>query len=91
MSEPSAKYIPMTTADALPTVYTEDRTIKRMSLIWSNGCDSYLQAYEWMAQYCRDNNYDAVVGVRFVSNTYYREISGTVHRIFDAYGTAIAW
>jgi uncharacterized protein YbjQ (UPF0145 family) len=81
------KHISFSTADTIPG---EHRTASSSSLTWSNQCASIREAYDELAKWARDHDYDAVVGVRFVQTESYQAGYGNQWR-WVAYGTAIAW
>jgi hypothetical protein len=94
------KYIPISTTDALPPAFGGDRAVTRMSLTWATGHRSFADAEQWIMDSARANDYDAVIGVRFVPVTYVSadSISGglgtretSTECQWTVYGTAIGW
>jgi uncharacterized protein YbjQ (UPF0145 family) len=84
--------IPMCTTDNLPPALQQGREINRVCILTSRDHPNPGEARDGLAQWAQKNNFDAVVGVRFVATSEVltpAEITTAVR--WAAYGTAIGW
>jgi hypothetical protein len=84
--------IPMSTTDALPQGLPQGQVINRATILTSRGHPNPGSARDALAEWARQNNFDAVVGVRLVAIPEVvapEEITTEVK--WAAYGTAIGW
>jgi len=74
--------------------------VTRMSLTWATGHRTFADAEQWIMNSARENNYDAVVGVRFIAVPYVSADSmagglgaseTSTECQWTVYGTAIGW
>jgi hypothetical protein len=100
MSEPNQKHILLATTDSLPVAPGNiEHVVNRMGLLMVNGHSSMTEAREALSDSARHWNFDAVVGVRFITipcvvekgyTNLATQIVGT-DVYYGAYGTAIGW
>jgi uncharacterized protein YbjQ (UPF0145 family) len=84
--------IPMCTTDNLPPALQQGREVNRACILTSRDHQNPGEARDGLAQWAHKNNFDAVVGVRFVATSEVlspAEITTAVR--WAAYGTAIGW
>jgi hypothetical protein len=84
--------IPMSTTDSLPEADHQGHVINRSCVLSSRDHPNPGSARDGLAEWAQKNNYDAVVGVRFVATAEVltpAEITTEVR--WAAYGTAIGW
>ena len=88
----AAQLIPILTVDTLPPTLGGNREVKRVRLAKVWDCESPEHAEEALREWVRENNYDAVVGVRLVSIA---KVSGQIHPATGtSYGstqTSLSW
>ena len=86
-------HIPMSTTDFIPGL--ESEFVVATSLMWVSEATSMQDAEETALQWAWQNNWDAVVGVRFFAESTVDTglFAGTVHTShrITLYGTAIRW
>jgi hypothetical protein len=82
----------MSTTDNLPQGLPEGRVVNRATILTSRGHANPGSARDGLAEWAQQNNFDAVVGVRFAATA---EIllpgEHTTEVKWAAYGTAIGW
>lgn len=82
----------MSTTDSLPEAQHQSHVINRSCILSSRDHPNPGTARDGLAEWALKNNYDAVVGVRFVATP---EILSpaevTTETKWAAYGTAIGW
>jgi hypothetical protein len=82
----------MSTTDSLPEAQHHGHVINRSCILTSRDHPNPGSARDGLAEWAQKNNYDAVVGVRFVATAEIptpAEVSTQVK--WAAYGTAIGW
>jgi len=79
--------IKVSTTDSIPG---ERRTATESRVAWSESVTTVRHAYDSLIKWARDNNYDAIVGFRLVTEPY-GEGSGLTDMQYTAYGTCIAY
>lgn len=87
--------IETSTTDTIPG---DNRSVTRSAVGWYYGCDSPNEAYEKLLKWARDNNFDAIVGLRFTSvpdvamgNAGHGYASVGTNFKWTAYGTCISY
>lgn len=82
----------MCTTENLPQGLPQGRVVKRTAILTSRGHPTPGSARDGLAEWAQRNNFDAVIGVRFVAIP---EIVApedvTTEVKWAAYGTAIGW
>jgi hypothetical protein len=95
MSVPYRKEILLSTTDTLPAAPGVEHAVKRTKLVWVSGYSTIGAVMTALIDAVRANNWDAVVGVRFIETPYHSSATGGVtpetQFKWTVYGTAIAW
>ena len=91
------KTVAMSTTNRIPGP-EGNREIQRSAIAWTSGYLSLDDAYGAMARWAESNDYDAVIGIRFVAHPDVDYSGGSNYsdgpdsRLrWTMYGTAIAW
>jgi hypothetical protein len=82
----------MSTTDSLPEAQHQGHVINRSCILTSRDHPNPGSARDGLAEWAQKNNFDAVVGVRFVATAEIPTPAEIITQVkWAAYGTAIGW